>query len=45
MKEKSMQKIEYDFVTKNIKHNIICVSGRKNNFTAIKYQGKWLSSI
>ncbi|TXK24832.1 hypothetical protein FVR03_22245 [Pontibacter qinzhouensis] len=41
MTENSNKRSANDFVAKDIKYDRICVSGKKDNFTAIKCQGKW----
>ena len=43
MTENSKESTANNFVAKDIKHNRICVSSRKDNFTAIKSHGKWIN--
>jgi hypothetical protein len=41
MIENSNKRVEYDFVARDNKHNIICVSGRNDSFIAIWSNGIW----
>jgi len=41
MIENNIESTAIDFVAKDLKHDRICICGHKDNFKAIKSQGKW----